>query len=286
MSICVPFQVRAEQLHVMNENLTVLKLGGALLTDKQRPFTLRQSILDQAAAEVKACLDAGLLERLLLVHGVGSFGHPPVMEYKLYKGFNAPSQLIHLTYTQNRVMELRAAIAKACYKAGIPVSTILPSSCMTAVGAAQKSSALDAAAGFLAIGMVPLLGGDMLADEQMGFCVYGGDKIAVDLALHFGASRLIFATAVDGIYDQDPHQHPAAQRVAQFSLSRGGSAVQLDTHQQVDASGAMAGKLAALHPAHDAMTAGLHVHVISMMKKGSLFALLNGEQEIGTIITP
>ncbi len=74
----------------MNDNLTVLKLGGALLTDKQRPFTLRQSILDQAAAEVKACLDAGLLGRLLLVHGVGSFGHPPVMEYKLYKGLHAP----------------------------------------------------------------------------------------------------------------------------------------------------------------------------------------------------
>jgi isopentenyl phosphate kinase len=48
----------------MRKNLTIIKLGGPLLTDKQRPYTLRSSTLEQAAAEVKACLDSGLLEQL------------------------------------------------------------------------------------------------------------------------------------------------------------------------------------------------------------------------------
>ena len=177
----------------MSRKLTILKLGGALLTDKKRPFYLRQSILQQAAHEIKGCLEAGLIDQLILVHGVGSFGHPQVLQHKLHKGFQSPAQLIHLTYTQNKVFQLRFAIAEAMHQAGIAVSTILPSSSMSASGTALKNSFLDAVAGFLNLGMTPLLGGDVLVDDQIGFCVYGGDKIRVDLALHFGASRLIFA---------------------------------------------------------------------------------------------
>lgn len=261
----------------MNRNLTVIKLGGALLTDKQRPFTLRQSILNQVAAEVKAGLAAGLIDQLLLVHGVGSFGHPPVLQHKLHKGFKAPEQLIHLTYTQNKVYQLRLAVAEAFHAAGLAVSIIMPSSCMAATGTILKTSCLDAVTGFLDLDMVPLIGGDILVDDQLGFCVYGGDKIAVDLALHFAAARLIFATAVNGIYDKDPQIFPEAKLIKQFSLGNMTDAsIKLDGQQQADASGAMGGKLTAVLPARNAIAAGLQVHVLSMIEAGSLLALLNG----------
>lgn len=270
----------------MTPSLAVLKLGGALVTDKAQPFTLRPAVLQQAANEIKACLDAGLLEQLLLVHGVGSFGHPPVVQYRLHKGLQSPEQLIHLTYTQNCVLGLRQRIAEACHQAGLAVATILPSSCVTADGFVATTHFYDAIAGFLRLGMIPLLGGDVLADRQVGFAVYGGDNLAVDLARHFGAARLIFATAVDGIYDQDPVQYPTAQRLPQVSL--GGlatSPAQLDRQQQRDASGAMAGKLDALQPAVDAMKAGLRVDVLSMLQPGHLRALLSG-QAVGTQLVP
>ncbi len=271
----------------MSGPLTVLKLGGALITDKQRPFTLRQSILDQAAAEIEACMAEGLISKLILVHGVGSFGHPPVVEHQLHKGFKSPSQLIHLTDTQNRVMHMRLAIAEAFHRAGLAVSTIFPSSCMVASGFALKTGWLEAVAGFLELGMTPLLGGDVLADELAGFCVYGGDKVAVDLAIQFDAVRLIFATEVDGIFDRDPHLYSEARPIAQFSLSRNrGAKAQLDAHRQVDASGAMAGKLDAVLLARDAITSGLRVHVLSMKRKGRLAGLLGGQQGIGTAIVP
>ncbi|MFN2295987.1 MAG: isopentenyl phosphate kinase [Candidatus Promineifilaceae bacterium] len=271
----------------MSEFLTVIKLGGALLTDKQRPYTLRQSVLDQVASEIKAALDAGLIERLILVHGVGSFGHPPVVQHQLHKGLKSAEQLIHLTDTQNKVIQIRLAIAEAFHDAGVAACTILPSSCMTASGFALESSYLDALAGFLDIGMAPLLGGDVLADRQVGFCVYGGDHIAVDLALHFQASRLIFATEVDGIYDKDPQKYADAQPIHEFSLSSiGGGDALLDDHRKVDASGAMAGKLAAVQPAREAIFAGLSVHILSMIKEGNLTDLLSGKEETGTLVVP
>lgn len=266
----------------MSENLTIIKLGGALLTDKSRPYTLRQDILDQAAAEVKACLDAGLIEQLILIHGVGSFGHPPVVQHKFHKGLRSPDQLIHLSDTQNKVLHFRLAIAEAFQRAGVAVSTILPSSCMHASGFALESGYYDAVAGFLDIGMAPLLGGDVLADDQVGFCVYGGDKIAVDLALHFNASRLIFATEVRGIYNRDPQKYPDAQQIESFSLGETAKSADLDSHQQVDASGAMAGKITAVLPARNAIAAGLQVHIISMIDQGNLRDLLNGARVNGT----
>jgi isopentenyl phosphate kinase len=76
---------------------------------------------------------------------------------------------------------------------------------------------------------------------------------------------------------------PDARRFERFSLSgEGGSSAQSDVNLNVDASGAMEGKLAAVQPARDAIAAGLRVYVISMRDEGNLLALLNGEQGIGT----
>ncbi|MEJ2752026.1 MAG: hypothetical protein P8169_05015 [Chloroflexota bacterium] len=164
---------------------------------------------------------------------------------------------------------------------------MMPSSCMAASGFALKTSYYDAAAGFLDLGMVPLLGGDVLADDQNGFCVYSGDKIAVDLAFHFNASRLIFATKVDGIFDRDPDKFPYARRIEQLSLGNldSGSA-RLDEKQKLDASGAMAGKLAALRPAREAIARGLRVHMLTMMSEGNLLAKSSEQQVTGTLTMP
>ena len=60
----------------------------------------------------------------------------------------------------------------------------------------------------------------------------------------------------------------------------------MDVNLNVDASGAMEGKLAAVQPARDAIAAGLQVYVISMRNEGNLLALLNGERGIGTQVVP
>ena len=267
----------------MAKELTVIKLGGALLTDKRQMGSLRLEVLTQAAEEIRVCLDAGLIQQLILVHGVGSFGHPPVIEHRLHRGFQSESQLLALTYTQHAVMALRCQIAEAMHQAGVPVAMILPSSNMTASHFQLKRSFLDAVNGFTRIGMIPLLGGDVLVDDEIGFSVCGGDQISLHLAQRFGAARLLFATDVAGVYDRDPKQNADARRIPKLSLSDLGS-VTLDAHQQVDASGAMAGKLETIGQAREMITQGMDVHLFSMMEPGNLKALLEGDPGIGTKI--
>lgn len=269
----------------MPKEFTIIKLGGALLTDKRQPGSLRREVLVNAAIEIRACLDAGLIQQLILVHGVGSFGHPPVLEHRLHRGYQDESQLLALTYTQHTVMALRCEIAEAMHQAGVPVAMILPSSNMTASAFRLKRSFLDTVEGFLRIGMIPLLGGDVLVDDEVGFSVCGGDQISLHLAEHFGAARLLFATDVSGVYDRDPKKHTDALPISRLSLEDL-AALTLDAQHQVDASGAMAGKLETIAQAKEMLAEGMEIHLFSMMEPGNLKMLLEGDPGTGTEIVP
>jgi isopentenyl phosphate kinase len=96
----------------MNQELTVLKLGGSLITDKSKPYTVRDKILESVSREIKECMDEGLIKSLVLVQGVGSYGHPPVLEHKIHKGYLGPQQLLPLSKTQAKVAELRTIVVK------------------------------------------------------------------------------------------------------------------------------------------------------------------------------
>ena len=107
----------------MNRKLTIIKLGGSLLTDKSSPSTHRKDVLKSVVIEIKECLDSNLIESLIIVHGVGSFGHPPVLKYQLHKGYISNDQLIHLSETQQTVNNFRGIIAGEFIKMAVFVNS-------------------------------------------------------------------------------------------------------------------------------------------------------------------
>ena len=54
--------------------VTLLKLGGSLITDKNQNATLRPDVLARLASEIYAALEQKP-QPLLIGHGSGSFGH-------------------------------------------------------------------------------------------------------------------------------------------------------------------------------------------------------------------
>jgi isopentenyl phosphate kinase len=137
---------------------------------------------------------------------------------------------------------------------------------------------LDSLKGFTEVGMVPLLGGDILIDTVMGWSVGSGDQLAVILCEEMGAKRLIFASDVSGIYDADPKLNEDASPIDIVNLNdldatlkrMGASGVE-------DASGAMKGKLQSIVPAKQLIEQGLEVGLLSMMEYGTLKAYLRNE---------
>ncbi|MFW9769613.1 MAG: amino acid kinase, partial [Candidatus Thorarchaeota archaeon] len=138
---------------------------------------------------------------------------------------------------------------------------------------------------FLSLGMVPLIGGDILVDTVMGFSVGSGDPMLTLIAREFGAKRILYASDVSGIYDSDPKTNPDAVLFDEIDLSNLDDAIKKMGKAGVeDASGAMRGKVASIEPVTDLIKEGLEVSILSMMEYGSLKALLNGDTSKSTQI--
>ena len=262
----------------MTKELTVIKLGGSLLTDKTKPYTYREKVLQSVVREIGECLDEGLIESLILLHGVGSYGHPIVLEHKLHKGFLGPDQLLPLSWAQESVATLRHIIVKELQKAKVPVCLMYPSSMIISEKMKMTNYFLDSLKGFAEVGMVPLLGGDILIDTVMGWSVGSGDQLAVILCEEMGAKRLIFASDVSGIYDADPKLNEDASPIDIVNLNDLDTTLKrLGSSGVEDASGAMKGKLQSIVPAKQLIEQGLEVGLLSMMEYGVLKAYLRNE---------
>ncbi len=267
----------------MVEDLTVIKLGGSLLTDKKEPYTYREDILESAAAEIAECLSEGLIKNLVLLHGVGSYGHPPVLEHSLHKGFRSPEQLLPLSKTQEIVGVLRHTIVKAFQKVGIPICLMYPSSMVISEKMKITDYYFEPLKGFASVGMVPLLGGDILVDRAMGWSVGSGDQLAVTICQELGAIRLVFATDVGGIYESDPKVEPDAVHIGRVNLNELDATLErMGKSGLVDASGAMKGKIQSVLPAKPLIEKGLEVGFLSMMERGNLKRFLSGEECVCT----
>ena len=160
-----------EKIAKRSKKLTIIKLGGSLLTDKKIPNTLRTKIVKQIAQEIKECIDLDYIEDLILIHGVGSFGHPPILKHKLQYGFTSKDQLIHLSKTQKLVNDYRNRIAGEFISIGLPINLMHPSSLAISNKMQIKSFFSEAIIGYFNLGMIPFMGGDMLFDQKMGFSV-------------------------------------------------------------------------------------------------------------------
>ncbi len=268
------------------EDLIVLKLGGSLFTDKSTPYKLRESVIKAVAAEIKECIDLGLIKNLVIVHGVGSFGHPPVLKYNLHKGFRNKDQLISMSKTQQIVNELRKTIAITFIEEGVPINLMHASSIIVGDKMAIADYTFNSLKGFLSLGMVPLIGGDMMYDKTMGFSVCSGDQLAVVLSRVLRAKQLIFATDVSGVFDKDPKLEEHAQLLREININEIEQLFgKTEEETSKDASGKMQGKLFSLISIKDQIQEGLEVVILSMNKKGVLKNHLKGqESELTKII--
>jgi isopentenyl phosphate kinase len=262
----------------VTKELTVIKLGGSLLTDKSKPYTYRKDVLESVAREIGECLTEGLIESLILLHGVGSYGHPPVLEHNLHKGFLGPNQLLPLSTTQESVATLRHIIVKEFQRAKVPVCLMYPSSMIISEKMKMTDYFLEPVKGFASLGMVPLLGGDINVDTVMGWSVGSADQLAVILCEEMNAKRLIFASDVPGLFDADPKLKDDASFINTINLNDLEATLKrMGVSGVEDASGGMKGKLRSIVPAKPLIEQGLEVGLLSMMKYGVLKAFLKNE---------
>ncbi len=260
----------------MPENLTIIKLGGSLITDKRKPYTLREEQLQRITKEI-----ADVLGHCIIVHGVGSFGHVPVIERKLYEGFKEPAQLPELSKTMVEVFQLRMAVTKAVTDAGLAPVIFLPSNIFFMTEGEITGHFSGGLRQYLDLGMTLLIGGDMCADSQRGFSVCSGDKVVQLLSRLLSPRDVIFATDVAGIFTSDPKLDPKAKLISHISLGKIEEFEKLaDKAATPDITKGMRGKLEEIKRFEPILKAGAEVAILGMTEPNILRRYMEGDPDV------
>jgi isopentenyl phosphate kinase len=170
----------------------VVKLGGGLITFKEKPGSVDWESLRLAAGQLSAYMREG--GRLLaVVHGGGSFGHHEAMR-AMEEGFGAEA----VARVQGAMNRLSAIVASALADAGIPVALHHARSICTY----EWKCFFEPLKRDVELGLVPLTHGDAVPSPRGGV-ILGGDRLAVEIAVALGAECLIYASRVGGVYGRD-----------------------------------------------------------------------------------
>ncbi len=209
----------------------VIKIGGALITDKRKPFSLRHNVLQRLAKEIALAYKECCRE-MVVIHGGGSYGHFVVHEY----GFNLEGEGFYMTVKYMR--ELNQIFVDYLHSAGIPAIPVDTHAIALRRGE-HLYLFLDTVACMIRKGLIPVLYGDAIVGEVNS--VLSGDEIAWFIARELGAERLVFATEVAGIFDRDPSA-PGARLINELKLSDV-EKLSLGASKGIDVTGGMSTKL-------------------------------------------
>ncbi len=256
--------------------MIILKLGGSLITDKSQQFKVRREVLERIAGEIKE----GAKEKLIIVHGGGSFGHPVADRYKLQEGFKDKEQIDGIVLTRKMMGELNRSVINTFHEHKLPVVAIQPSANITCNNGRIKDINTDVIKRFLDLGTIPVLFGDVVLDKKLGFCILSGDQIMTFLAEKFKVDKVIFAADVDGIYDKNPRKFDDAKLIPEISSADEDILNKLCTREG-DVTGGMKGKLMEIIAL---ARKGTSSQVINAIEPGRLKRALSGEKVTGTIV--
>ncbi|NCU42387.1 MAG: hypothetical protein EOM19_06770 [Candidatus Moranbacteria bacterium] len=205
---------------LMKKKTFILKIGGSVLTKKnaQRP-SVRKKILEKIVENLKRLLANEQNLRLILIHGAGSGGHTIAHTYNLSDGvYNDPYKRLGALKVRRANQVLNEKIFSMFIDYDIPVIPLHSGSLL----ATRKGNITYFSHTIIDLCFknksIPLLYGEMVFDEESGMSVCSGDLIAFYLAKKYNASRVLFASDVEGIYSEDPFKNKNASLIKNSSL--------------------------------------------------------------------
>lgn len=256
-----------------------MKLGGSVVTRKERPLTPDLPAIERLAGEV-AEADS---RPLIVVHGGGSFGHYVAREYAIMDGYRDPSQLMGFSKTRQAMVALNRLIVDALIRHDLPAVSVQPSANLITRGGRIFDLQLEPIERLLNLGFVPVMYGDAVLDSELGFTILSGDQLTSHLAIELGAHKAVIGVDVDGLYTEDPKTSPEAKLIETITLRNLREYVHgIGGARTTDVTGGMFGKIMELMPA---VERGVEVRIVNAKRPGVLYKALKGEEVKGTTIT-
>jgi isopentenyl phosphate kinase len=257
---------------------TVLKLGGSVVTDKEKKLTPNLPAIERLTQEISRAN----VSPLVLVHGGGSFGHPVAEQYGLNEGYRDSSQVMGFSITHQAMTKLNKLIVGSLINHNIPAVEVQPSSCVVTKAGRIQTMEDRPLRKMLEMGFVPVLYGDVVLDSETGFAILSGDQLVSSLAMNLDARRIVVGVDVDGLFTGDPKTDCSARLIQHITLEELKNLEPLIEGSKVtDVTGGMLGKMFELKPAVEHR---IQTIIVNATEPNRVYRALKGEKVVGTVI--
>lgn len=265
----------------MKKEIVLLKLGGSLITDKDKPYTPRLDKLADLAQEVKTALDSNPSLLLILGHGSGSFGHVAAKKHGTREGVHTREGWLGFTEVRFQAAELNRFVVQALLEAGLPAMPFPPSASLVSDNRSVTHHNIEPIRRALEVNLLPVVQGDVAFDESLGGTILSTEDVFKFLMDEFTPKRILLAGIEAGVWEDFPARTRLVKQIqlSDYEKMRAGIGGSAST----DVTGGMKAKVEemfSLIHRHENLT----VQIFSAEEHGFLTRALQGEN-VGTLLT-
>jgi len=260
--------------------LVFLKLGGSLITNKDRPDTADLERIDAIAHEIALAIHADSELSLIIGHGSGSFGHHAANKYNTRQGVSSPQEWHGFTEVACRARELNQIVIERLLQAGVDVVSISPFSGIVSRNREILKWDTSTLEDCLQHHLVPVVYGDVVLDQQLGGTILSTEELFVWLAEKMLPDEILLAGFEEGVWEDYPDCTHLLKEINPQKMRQVQNALQGSS--STDVTGGMRSKVEEM-AALVRKQPSLEVQIFSGRKPGNIYSTLTRIQK-GTVI--
>jgi isopentenyl phosphate kinase len=180
----------------MDSNLLIIKLGGSVVTFKDKPLSPNYEGIDEilkVLGEIKKNF------KIIIVHGGGSFGHYWSVKYDMHtKPY--PYSDLGVSVVHESMIKLNHVIISKFIESKLKPYSVQPSA-FVFNSVADPARIHDILAMTTGNDLIPITFGDVIHTSENKFSIPSGDTIMSMLCTELHPDFSIFTTNVDGLYN-------------------------------------------------------------------------------------
>jgi isopentenyl phosphate kinase len=251
------------------QGLTLIKLGGSVVTFKERPLTANIDAIDGIS---RALTQLGA--PIIIVHGGGSFGHYWSVKYDMHTK-SANYDVHGVSVVHESMITLNQIIVNSMISMGLNPYGILPSAITT--GHKPIVAKIKHIYAMAQSKVIPVTFGDVVHVEGTKYSILSGDTLMTIMARVLRPLRIIFATNVDGIYKDSINR----ELVSEIQVTGKRKSIEFSKASGMDTTGGMKRKVT---EAFKIASHGMDVVMINGLMPERIIEAVEGTLKVGTIV--
>lgn len=262
----------------LDPNLIFIKLGGSLITDKDQTETAKLGIILELLSAIQRQLIQQPELKLVLGHGSGSFGHHAAKKHNTRSGvFNTKEWLGYQAVWQS-ARKLNQIVIGQSEIIGLPVLSFPPSAGVVTSKHAITQWNITPIRSALDHGLIPLIYGDVVSDDEIGGTILSTEDLFYYLALQLHPSRILLAGVEAGVFADYPQNVRIINHIPADTILK----TRLEGSASVDVTGGMNSKVSLMQSICRAVP-GIQIRIFSGTDPENLGKAIQG-LPVGTLI--